>query len=529
MTNDSNRLTCAILATSDIHGYMYPTDYRSEQQQPFGLAKLAALIGEERARYAAALLIDNGDMLQGSPLASHYAKYNRHLTHPGVAACNHLRYDAAIIGNHEFNYGPELLRKAVADSRFPWLAANVIDRRTGEPAFGQPYLIKLLHGQVKTAVLGLTTSYIPNWEKPEHIGEFRFDDTVRSAKKWVTYIRENERPDLMIVAYHGGLERDPVSGRETEKLTGENQGYALCSEVEGIDVLITGHQHRMLADKINGVSVVQPGCNGQALGEVAIELERTKEGRWTVADKTERLIPVQTDTGADPEIIQLLHREEADTQAWLNEPIGTVDGDMTVNDPMSVRLEDHPFVELMNRVQLEISGAEISAAALLSNQSRGFGPTVTMRDVLTNFMYPNTLKVLRLTGQDIKDALEQSARYFALDEQGRIAVSREYTEPKPQHYNYDMWEGIEYEIRVSAPIGQRIVKLTRRGQELDLSGEYDVVMSSYRAAGGGDFDMYRGKPVVKEIELDYAEMMADYISQRGVIHADCNGNWRVLP
>ncbi|MGZ9587382.1 bifunctional metallophosphatase/5'-nucleotidase [Paenibacillus marinisediminis] len=519
-------MSCTILATSDIHGHIFPTDYRSDEERPIGLAKLASLIKQERALDPNLLLIDNGDLIQGTPLATYAVNHFSDKTLPVISALNELSYDAVVIGNHEFNYGLPLLGKAVRDSKSPWLSASILHEETSAPFFGQPYIVKWVQGQVKVAILGVTTHYIPNWEAAEHIEGLTFKDALEATKAWVAHIRSVEAPDLMVVAYHGGFECDIETGHAVEKLTGENQGYAICTEVEGIDVLITGHQHRLLAGEVNGVSIVQPGCNGQAIGKIAIDLAKTDDG-WKVIAKQPQLIYPEETTEADESVMQLVQQIEVETQHWLDQPIGKVEGDLTVTSAHECRIAAHPFLAFVHQVQMEATGAQLSNAALLSEHSPGFHSDITIRDVLMNFIYPNTLKVLRLTGRDIRAALEQSASYFALDEMGSIAVNPAFLRPKAQHYNYDMWAGIEYELNAALPIGQRVVKLNREGKPLEDDAEYDVVMSSYRAGGGGDYEMYRGKPIVREITEDIAELVVNYINKHNIIRASCDQNWKV--
>ncbi|WP_239483802.1 bifunctional metallophosphatase/5'-nucleotidase [Paenibacillus rhizolycopersici] len=520
---------CKILITSDVHGFIYPTDYRSSEERPIGLVKLATLIRREREQTPSLLLVDNGDIIQGTPLCTFHIKNDPGGVHPSIAAMNLLNYDAAVPGNHEFNYGQELLHKVINDSRFPWLSAGIVnagDER--EPAFGKPYIVKTTPEGVKIAILGVTTHYIPHWEHPRHIAGWAFRDALDTVKTWVPRIREEERPDLMVVSYHGGFERELATGAATERLTGENQGYAMCLEVPGVDVLITGHQHRMIAGEVGGVTVIQPGTGGQALGKITVCFQRGADGRWAVREKTAELLVPDAVVAAEPEVLELVRPMESATQAWLDQPIGLVDGDMTIESPFACRLADNPFMEFVNQVQMEAAGVDVSNAALLSEQSKGFAGRITLRDVLTNFMYPNTLTVLRLAGRDIREALEQTANYFVLGEDGVITVNPIYLEPKAQHYNYDMWEGIEYELDVAKPVGQRVVKLIRNGAPLQDETEVDVVMNNYRAGGGGDYDMYRGKPVVREIQADMADLVAEYLERHGTIRAACDGNWKIV-
>lgn len=525
--NKDNTITCEILVTSDLHGHFLPVDYRTGEKRQKGLATIASLIKQERSYSPELILVDNGDLIQGTPLTYYAATHYSNELNPGIAALNELKYDAAIIGNHEFNFGKPLLNKAVQDSNFPWLSAGIVDSVTSKPAFGKPYIIKWVAQKIKVAILGVTTHYIPHWENPVHIQGLQFKDSLETVKRWCAMIRAEEQPDLLVVAYHGGFERDLSSGEPVERLTGENQAYAMCTEVEGLDVLITGHQHRSIAGELNGVTILQPGCNGHALGKISVIFQKEND-YWKIQSKHAELLPVNEMTAADDVILELSSALESETQTWLDERIGTVIGDLSISSANECRLADHPFIEFMNKVQMEATGVDISTAALLSNDSKGFSNTITRRDILSNFIYPNTLTVLRLTGQDIRDALEQTANYFQLGENGKIVVNPAYIEPKSQHYNYDMWEGIDYELHISKPAGERVLHLLYQGQPIEDTKEYDVVMNNYRASGGGDYEMYKGKPIIQEIMIDISELVTNYIEKHGQIKATCDHNWRVV-
>lgn len=515
-----------LLETSDLHGFLLPRSYSTRDEVEHGLARIASIVRKMRNIHSHIVLIDNGDCLQGTPLTYYHAKVNHEPANPVIACLNELRYDAAVLGNHEFNYGLPYLRSAMKESRFPWLSANTVDASTGQPMFGKPYIVRELENGVRIGVLGLTTAYIPNWEQPAHIAGIRFDDPVEAAQKWVRMMKDEERVDVVVVSYHGGFERDLETGVPTEPLTGENVGYLLCEQVDGIDVLLTGHQHRAIASNVNGVCVVQPANEGRFLGKVTLQLEKGANG-WTVANSQAELIAA-ADYKADEEIVRIVRDVEELTQAWLDQPIGFVEGDMLISSHADVRLREHPLIEFINRVQMDESGAHISNTALFDNAAPGFGRQITMRDIVSNYVYPNTLKVIRISGRDIRDALEKSAEYFERDEQGEIVVSEAYLSPKPQHYNYDMWEGIEYVLDISQPIGHRVVKLERQGQPLVEDDMFDVVMNNYRAGGGGNYTMFQGKQVVKDINTDMVELLADYIQKRVHIEATVNGNWRVV-
>jgi len=535
MTNSRNK-EIVLLETSDLHGYIFPKLYANHSFAEMGLAKIATIIRQQRDSHANVILIDNGDLIQGSPLTYYYAHFAQSEVHPMIQSMNELACDAAVIGNHEFNYGMGLLRKAVGDSNFPWLSANIIDSATGEPAFGVPYFVKDIPDGPRLGLLGLTTPYIPFWENPAHIEGLKFEDAVETARRWVRILREEEKVDVVIVSYHGGFERDLATGKPTEPLTGENQGFRLCHEIEGIDVLLTGHQHRQIAGvEVNGVCVLQPGTQGTVLGKVTImmekiELENANAEReaWVVASKQSEFIPV-TGIPADEAIVQTTCDIEDRAQQWLDLPMGHIEGDMTITDPIGLRLREHPFIEFVNRVQMEVSGAPISCTSLFDNTSAGFPSEVTMRDIVSNYIYPNTLKVLRLTGADIREALEHTAGYFdTFDGNGEPRVSAAFSHPKPQHYNYDMWEGIEYTLNISRAPGERVERLAIQGQPVDPQGEYDVVMNNYRSGGGGNYFMFVGKPVVRDIPTDVSELIANYILERGTVKAVTNDNFRIV-
>ncbi|MEK3789343.1 bifunctional metallophosphatase/5'-nucleotidase [Paenibacillus sp. FSL K6-1230] len=563
------RRQMAILTTSDIHGYIQPYSYMEGGPSNLGFARIATLLQEERDRWGDRMLyVDNGDSLQGSPLTYYQAKIDSSADNAVVSALNAAHCAGAVIGNHEFNFGLAHLQEAMLQSDFPWLSANTVSASTGEPAFGQPYLLHDTSEGIRIAVLGLTTAHIPVWELPEHIEGLRFEDPVACARHWVPYLRGQLEADIVIVSYHGGFERDLRSGEPTEALTGENQGYELCHEVSGIDVLLTGHQHRQIEGlHVNGVCVIQSGTQGQFLGRVILELELASESDSALQPKLEpwmepalkldtqplKHLPTAklSDSQSDPKprwrllsahsellaagevepaehILERTAPVEERLQHWLDQPIGETANDMRLVDVHQARLEEHPFVEWINRVQMEVSGAAVSCSALFDDYAPGFGERISMRDILANYKFPNTLRVLRVTGQDIREALELSATYFLLEADGRIGVHPSFLLPKPQPYNYDMWEGVSYTLDVSRPVGERVVMLEIDGKPLQPEAEYEVVMNNYRASGGGGFDMFRGKPVIKELQTDMAELLADYIRSKRTISTTVNHNWRVI-
>ncbi|MCA1065013.1 bifunctional UDP-sugar hydrolase/5'-nucleotidase [Rossellomorea sp. AcN35-11] len=524
MVNHKTSIT--VLETSDIHGHIFPGLYGSKETAAVGLGTIATYIKNVREQTGDVLVIDNGDLFQGTPLTYYYMKQARHLPNPFISVLNEIQYDAAVIGNHEFNYGLEPLHIAQKEAHFPLLCANILDKTTKKPFLGLPYIIKVMPNGVKVAVLGVTTHYIPNWENPSHIEGLEFKDALTSTDHWVSTIRKVEKPDVMIVSYHGGFEKDIQTGALTERQSGENQGYQICRDVKGIDVLLTGHQHRKLAGTIHGVSIVQPGMHGESIGKVSIELEQNHQG-WTIMNKVPQVVSM-TGIEADRDVLSIAHPIERETQSWLDEHIGTIKGNMLIEDSFQARLKEHPFIEFIQRVQMEAADASISTTALFSESQRGLSGKVTMRDIVSNYIYPNTLTVLEISGKDIRLALERSATYFTINPEGEMGVNPDFTIPKPQHYNYDMWEGIDYVLTISQPIGERVTSLLHNGFPVEEDKLYHVVMNHYRAGGGGEYTMFKNKPVIKQIQIDMTELIADYFLKHKTIHASCNHNWKVV-
>lgn len=512
-----------ILATSDIHGYIYPTDYREAiADQPMGLLKVSEVIQTEREKAEGeVVLIENGDFIQGSPLAQYV---NEHSKDPKqlVQILNELTIDAGIIGNHEFNFGIDYLKAAIAEVNHPVLSANIL-KEDGSYLADEPAVILEKNG-LKIAILGLTTQYIPNWEHPETIKGLEFLSAYETAKKWVPKLREEA--DIVIVSYHGGFESDLETGEPTERHTGENEGYKILTEIEGIDAFITGHQHREIETIVNGVPVIQPGQRGEKIGKIVLEIEKYQD-TYRVIDSAASLLSTEN-SRMNKELKALYDPLQKEVNEWLDQTIGQTSGDMTIQDPFLARIEKHPYIELINKVQLHYGKADISSTALFSDTVTGYGDEITIRDILVNYPFPNTLAVINITGEELKAAIEQVANYFILDENGEIAVNPIYLNPKPQAYNYDMYEGIDYKIDVSKPVGERVLELAYQGKAVEASDEFELVTNQYRAIGGGNFAMFEGKEFVREVNLSMSDLIIEYIQDKKILDAKVNPNFQVF-
>lgn len=217
-----------------------------------------------------------------------------------------------------------------------------------------------------------------------------------------------------------------------------------------------------------------------------------------------------------------------DMNVWLDKVIGHTSGDMRIGDPALARIHEHPYVEFINRIQLHYSGADVSSTALFTDTAPGYGKDITIRDIILNYPYPNILGVIEVTGLELKEALEQTADYFTLNEAGEIVVKSKFITPKPQPYNYDMYEGIDYVMDISKPVGERITNLAFKEKAIEPEDTLELVTNQYRAVGGGDFSMFEGKEFIREINVSMSDLITAYIKEQGTIQALCNNNFKII-
>lgn len=500
-----------LLATSDVHGYITPYRYSDQKMANLGMMKLAPYL-RKKDKYT--VLIDNGDVLEGSPLNYYHELYHREDTHPMAKIFNALDYDYVNIGNHEFNYGKEMTFRYLNDLNAKCITRNI--KHEGK-RIGCDYQIHRFDENHAIALIGLTTQYIPNWEKPHHITNMEFEHVLESVKEAVTEIKAKETVNGIVVVYHGGFECDVKTGEYLVVDTGENLGYRICKEVEGIDVMISGHQHQSLQTTCVNTVVTQTAFNAQELAEVEWDLD-THEIQC-------RLIPAGEEV--DWSLLPLIEEEEKETQAFLDRPLGKfAQGDLLIRDAFDAKVHKHPLISFLNQVQLAVSGADCSACALF-NDAVGFRQTITMRDCISTYVYPNTLVVLEITGRILKEFLEKCAEYFDVKD-GEICISYSYEYPKPQHYNYDMVDGVSYTIHCANPIGERVTDLMFKGKALEADQTLTMVVNNYRAACGGDFFMLENAKIVDEIQTDMVTCLADYILAHPEVEVHHEENIKVV-
>lgn len=513
-----------ILATSDTHGFIPPTNFVDiADDKPYGLEKAAAVIKKYKQDHPdeITLTIENGDFLEGSPLAYFTAtKANAKQRQAYTECYNAVDYDIGTIGNHEFDYGLDYLHYCINQSDRKFLCANVVDSQ-GVPLLGKPYTIINKAG-LKIGILGLTTTSARKWKNINQLNDFHLESAVAVAKKYVPFLQKYA--DVVVVAYHGGFERD-LSGTWTDITPGENEGYALLEQVPGIDALISGHQHRKLANHLFGVPLVQPGHRGEFVGKITLDIDDKTKRVFTGTPNLMSCAPAT----ADSQIVATLAPLEKPLEKWLDQPLSHIKGDLTFANAAQARLEETAFTEFIQTVQMATMGTDISATALYNNEAHGFENPITMRNIITNYVYPNTLAVVRITGADLRAALEVSARYFAINEKTNdIVVNPRFLFPKHRFYNYDMYEGIDYELNIANPIGQRVTKLKYHGHDLHDEQILDVALNKYRATGGGHYPMFDESKIIRRNNTTMSQLIFEYLENHPVVVAKNNHNFQVV-
>ncbi|MFZ0821902.1 MAG: 5'-nucleotidase C-terminal domain-containing protein [Candidatus Acidiferrales bacterium] len=509
-----------LLGTTDIHGNVLPEDYYANRTANRGLAKIETLVKQVRASEPNVLLLDSGDIIEGTPLAYYFARKDTSLPNPTIAAMNAMGYDAAACGNHEFNFGLDVLWKAKREAKFPILAANVKqDYINGVEHFGS-FIIKKIGG-VRVGIVGFVTPGIPRWEIPAHYKGYEFEQIVESAKKVIPEVRK--QADLVVVIAHSGLGADPAANQQagSDDISGENVMLAVAEQVPGIDVIFFGHTHREVGQMVvNGALMAQARNWGQSLARADVEMERDASGGWRVKEKHSAVIPVSDATAADPEILKVAQPYETATQKYLDTPIATsaqeMHGDIS-------RYQDDPLVDLIHQVQLEAGHADVSLATMFYPALKIPAGPVTVRQLAGLYIYENTLYVVEMTGAQIKEALEHAASFFP---QWPFDSSKPLQMPG---YNADSAEGVSYVMDLTRPVGDRIRNLTRQGKPLDMAAKLRVAINNYRYTGGGHYDVFKGLPIVYRSPEEVRELIIDYVSRTRTVPTTSDGNWSIQP
>lgn len=517
------RVQITILGTTDLHGNINPIDYYTDKPDNRGLAKVATLIKRIRNEQPNTLLIDSGDTIQGSPLASFHSRKNNVRPDPMMLIMSSLNYDAMAVGNHEYNFGLKVLEKARGEAKFPWLSGNTYEKGTQRTHY-KPYIVKDVAG-VKIGIIGLTTPGVPYWDNPPNYAGLEFREPAAEARKWVAELRTKEKVDVVVIAMHMGLGEDLRTGEVSPgQIPHENSAIAIAKDVPGVDVIFMGHTHRDVPSLyINGVLLTQANHWGRHLARADLYLQKAPTG-WRIYAKSARTISADDRVEPDPEVVKLAEPYDRQTQEWLERVVAQSPQDLTAEE---ARFRDTAILDLIQKVQLEAGKADVSMVASFNQQARIAKGPVTVRDVAELYVYENTLVVLEVTGQQLKDALEHSAKYYNTYEAGK--TPRDLINDKIPAYNFDIAEGVTYDLDLTKPLGSRIQNLRFKGQPLSLTRKLRLATNNYRVNGGGGYTMYKNAPVVSRSSEEIRELIVDWMEKHKTIPTEPNNNWRILP
>jgi 2',3'-cyclic-nucleotide 2'-phosphodiesterase/3'-nucleotidase len=520
----STRVHITVIATTDLHGNILPIDYYTNKPDARGLAKAATIIKRVRQENPNFLLLDSGDTIQGTPLEFYHNKKNNAPTDPMMLVMNALKYDAMTVGNHEYNFGLKVLEKARGEAQFPWLSANTYDKGSDKTHY-IPYLVREIAG-VRIGVLGLTTPGIPNWDNEQNYAGLEFHDPVVEAKKWAGVLREKEKVDVVVIAMHMGLEEDLNTGEiNPGQVQNENEAIAIAEQVPGINIILMGHTHRDVPSLvINGVLLTQADYWGRHVARVEIYLDKDQSGHWRIVAESSRTILMDDRVEPDAAALKLAEPYDRETQAWLARIIGASAEELTAKEACC---RDTALLDLIQRVQLEAGHADVSMVASFNAQARIPRGSITVREIAGLYVYENTLVVLEVTGLQLKDALEHSAKYFREYAPGKTPA--ELIDDRVPAYNFDIAEGVTYELDITKPIGQRIQNLRFEGRPLGPNRKLRLATNNYRVNGGGGYTMYKDARVVYRSSELIRDLVIDWVERHKTIPVKPDNNWRIVP
>ncbi|MCC5910269.1 MAG: bifunctional 2',3'-cyclic-nucleotide 2'-phosphodiesterase/3'-nucleotidase [Clostridiaceae bacterium] len=538
-----------IMGTTDIHVNIMPYNYMNDRvDERYGISKVATLVDQIRAQHANTLLLDAGDMIQGSLLGNIEAVVDPlkdDEVHVSIASMNMMEYDAAVYGNHEFNFGLDFLDRAYRDANFPVLNANVYKAGTDENYF-TPYVIldREIDGEeIKVGIIGFTPPQIMIWDKLHLDGKVETKEIVETAERFVPEMKE-AGADIIIAVAHTGIDANEGAS--------ENAAYFL-SQVEGIDAMVLGHQHRRFPSEdykdipgvdinkgtIHGVPTIMAGSWGNNLGTIALELTY-EDGVWLIVDSQSELT-VTEEVSPRQDIVDFAKEKHEQTITYVNTPVGET---FTHLNTFFSRVMDNKAVQLVNDAQLWFAdgffaGTEyedlpvLSAAAPFKAGRHGADyytnvevGGIAVKDVAELYIYDNTLQIVKVNTAELMGWLEKSAENFNQIDPAKTEdqVLLDYNF---RGFNFDHIAGIEYQIDVTKPAGERIVNATYNGEPLTKDMEFVVVTNNYRASGGGDH-LANAEVIYSGTEVN-REVLIDYITEMGAADPQVTNYWSILP
>lgn len=542
MTTKEKTIDLKFIETSDVHGSFFPYDFINRKPKAGSLARVATYVNQLRSQHGEnVILLDNGDILQGQPV-NYYSNYVD-TTSANIAAqvVNYLRYDAQTIGNHDVETGHRVYDKWVSATHCPILGANVIDTKTNKP-YLKPYTI-LKRGGARIAIIGLITPAIPNWLGENLWSGLRFEEMVSSARQWMRVVKEQEKADIVIGLFHSGKD-----GGITTPHYKEDAALAVAREVPGFDVVFFGHDHTRYADAVTNnegklVACLDPANNAMSVAQADLQLVK-KKGRWCVKESQWKLVDV-ADLPVDNDFVDHFSAFNETVKAYADRVIGTFENTISTRDSY---FGNSAFNDLILNLELSITKADVAFNAPVSFDVAIKKGPVRVADMFNLYKYENQLFVMRLTGKEIRKALEMSYDLWVntmtspddhlllLDSQTRGDQQR--LGFKNFSFNFDSAAGIDYEVDVTKPNGQKVKVLKMsNGEPFDENKYYKVAVNSYRANGGGEL-LTRGAGIAKDdlddrivwrSEFDLRHYLMEEIKRLGTLNPKPNTNWRFVP
>jgi 2',3'-cyclic-nucleotide 2'-phosphodiesterase / 3'-nucleotidase / 5'-nucleotidase len=518
----TERRTLVVAATTDVHGRLRAWDYYDARpDSSHSLAAAATVVDSLRAAHPGnLLLLDAGDLLQGNPLLSVAAQPGTQGIHPVMAAMNAMAYDAAAVGNHEYNFGVPFLRRAVAQARFPFLSANATATR---PRDAFPAYTLVRRGNLTIGVLGATTPGVMVWDRDNVRGRIRYGAIIPSLQK-AAVSATRAGADVLIAVVHAGLTGPATYDTVATGLPSENVAARIAHEVPGLSLVVYGHSHREMVDTvINGVRLMQPRHYAATVGVATLELSRTNR-TWSVRRSTGTAVRVAGHRES-PAVLRATESAHVAAMSYVAESLGVT---RSVWRSDVARAVDSPISDLVGEVMRRESGAQLAASAAFSLDARLDSGTITVADIAKLYPYENTLRAVRITGAQLRAYLEHSARYWQTwtpDMRGPLV------NPSVPGFNNDLVVGADYVVDLSRPVGQRITTLSVAGHAVRDADTYTIALNSYRQTGGGGYAMIANAPVVFESKGDIREMVIDAVRRVGQLDPAswARSNWRLLP
>ncbi|MCW8822756.1 MAG: bifunctional metallophosphatase/5'-nucleotidase [Ignavibacteriaceae bacterium] len=543
-----------IVETSDVHGAIMPYDLLNDTTTNSSLAQVYTFVERERyVPYQELILLDNGDILQGDPLVYYYNYEDSADVHIQAAAMNFMNYDAATVGNHDIEAGSSVYDKFRKQINFPWLAANAINTETKVPYF-KPYTIIERRG-LKIGVFGLITPSIPEW-LPEILWKgISFEDMIETAKKWVPIIKEKEKPDLIIGLFHSGV-NPTYNGENANTYKNENASKLVAQQVPGFDVVFVGHDHagwNFKTTNINGDSVLIVGTLARAktiaVANIQMVFDSTN-GHWNKENVSSEIIETKN-YKPDQKFLNKFIRNLNVVENYVQKPLGQITKTISSKESFFGPSE---FIDLIQKAQLELTGADISFASPLSSNTVVDSGWIRVRDMFKLYHYENFLYTMSLSGKEIKDYLEYSfgnwfnqmkdendhLLKFKYDKNGELKYSEWSGSPEldERYYNFSSAAGINYTVDVSKPSGERVnITTLSNGVPFNSDSTYTVAINSYRGSGCGGH-LARGahipkeelsKRVIRSTEKDLRFYLMKWIEEKKTITPKIIGNWKVVP